>query len=81
MPHEILVVLQAVQGLTRGRTKACETEPVRPVSIDRVEAIKSYVNRQVWGILQFILFTGARPSEAISMRWCDIDAESVPATI
>lgn len=75
VPPEILVGLQSVQGLTRGRTKARETEPVRPVSIDHVDAMRPFVSRQIWGIIQFMLLTGARPGEAISMRWCDIDAE------
>jgi integrase len=27
----------------------------------------------MWGLIQFMLFTGCRPSEAVSLRWSEID--------
>lgn len=65
--------LQAIMGLKRGRCEARESEPVRPVSQESIDAIQPHVSRQVWAIVQMQLFTGARPGEILIMRPCDID--------
>ena len=65
--------LQAVVGLKRGRCAARDTLPVRPVPMEWVDALKPYVSRQVWAIIQLQLLTGARPGEILIMRRCDID--------
>lgn len=75
VPAEILVGLQAVAGLQAGRTAAREPEPVGPVPEDRIESLRPFLSRQVWGLIQFMKRTGARPGEAIRIRWCDIDAD------
>jgi integrase len=75
VPESTLRGLQTVAGLQAGRTAAKETAPVEPVSELRIHAVKPYVSRPVWGLIQFMLFTGARPGEAVRLRWCDIDAE------
>lgn len=71
----VLTALAAVQGLDYGRTEARETDPVRPVPELDFLAIEPNVSRQVWGLARFMKLTGARPSEAVLIRWCDIDAE------
>jgi len=73
VPPEVLAALVAVRGLGKGRSNARETEPVKPVPIDRVEAIQPYVKPLVWAMIQLQLFTGARPGEVIIMRGCDLD--------
>jgi len=73
VPASVLVGLQAVRDLERGRSDAREPDPVRPVPIERVDAIKPYVSRPVWGLIQFQLTTGARPGEALIARGCDIN--------
>lgn len=75
VPTSILVGLQAVNGLQAGRTAARETEPVGPVAELKIEAVKPFVSRQIWGLICFMRLTGARPGEAVRIRWCDIDAE------
>jgi len=65
--------LQAVAGLRRGRSSARETEPVKPVSVTDVMAVKPFVSRPVWGLIQVQLLTGCRPGEATVMRGCDLD--------
>jgi integrase len=65
--------LSAVPGLKRGRSEARDTGPVKPVPQQYVEAIASYVSRQVWAIIQLQLLTAARPGEILIMRPCDID--------
>lgn len=69
----IAQALTAVAGLKRGRTEARETEPVRPVSDEVVEAVRPFVSRQVWGLIQTQFLTGCRPHEACEMRGCDLD--------
>ena len=68
---EVYHALQAVSGLKRGRSKARETEPVRPVPDVHIEAIQPYVSRQVWAIIQLQLLTAARPGELVGLRPID----------
>lgn len=65
--------LTAVAGLRRGRCEARESEPVRPVPGPWIEAIRPYVSRQVWAMIQLQLLTGARAGEIVTMRPCDLD--------
>ena len=65
--------LQAVVGLRKGRSAARETEAVKPVGVEYVEASKPFLSRQVWAMIQVELFTGMRPGEICIMRACDIE--------
>lgn len=65
--------LQAVAGLRRGRSAARETRPVKPVSLQDVEAIRAHVSEQVWAMIQLQLLTGMRPGEVVTMRPMDIE--------
>ncbi|MEO2016293.1 MAG: site-specific integrase [Fuerstiella sp.] len=76
VPVSVLIGLQTVQGLEAGRTSARETDPVEPVAELDIIAVEPFVSRPVWGLIQFMLLTGARPGEAVRLRLCDIDAES-----
>src|SRR5262249_6831161 len=62
-----------VAGLQKGRTKAHEMEPVRPVKDQVVEATLPFLNRYVRGLVEFQRLTGCRPGEACIVRRCDID--------
>jgi len=72
VPPEVLTALETVPGLRAGRSDAKESKPVEPVSIDAVEAIRPFVGRQVWAMIQLQLLTGIRPGEATQMRGCDL---------
>jgi integrase len=65
--------LAAVPGLKRGRTTAREGEPVRPVPIEHVDAIRPFVSRQVAAIIDLQLLTAARQGELVIMRAIDLD--------
>jgi len=65
--------LQAVTGLRHRRSQARESEPVKPVPQERVDAVGPYVSRQVWAMIQLQLFTAARSGEIVIMRPCDVD--------
>ncbi len=70
--------LQAVAGLRSGRTTAGESKAIKPVPIELVNAIKPFVSRQVWAIIQLQILTGARGGELVILRPCDIDrAENI----
>jgi integrase len=73
VPPDVHHGLKAVSGLKRGRTEARETAPVRPVPDEQVDAVRPYVSRQVWAMIQLQRLTGMRPGEVIRMRTCDLD--------
>jgi len=73
IPPQVFQALQAVSGLHRGRTSAPESQPVKPVPMERVEATLKHANRYVAAMIQLQLYTGMRPSEVTIMRPCDID--------
>jgi integrase len=65
--------LSTVPGLRKGRSDARETEPTKPAMQEHIDAIKPYVSRHMWTIIQLQLLTAARPSEILKIRPCDID--------
>ncbi len=72
IPPSVYSALQAVTGLRYGRTQARETEPVRPVPDNSVEALRPYVAPQVAAMIQLQRLTGMRSCEVVIMRPCDI---------
>lgn len=54
----VLHALQAVRGLTRGRSAARETEPICPVPEAFVDAIKPHVTPQIWAMIELQRLTG-----------------------
>jgi integrase len=73
IPPSVHQALRTVPGLRRGRTDVRESEPVKPVPDAFIDAIKPYVSRQVWAIVELQRLTGMRPGEVCSMRSADID--------
>jgi integrase len=73
VPPSILLGLQAVKGLQKGRSGARESEPVKPVSRTFVDAVLPYLRPQVAAMVQLQSLTGMRPGEVVIMRPIDID--------
>jgi integrase len=73
VPAELFHRLSIVSGLLRGRCAARETDPVKPVAVEHVDAIRPWVPTQVWAMVQLQLLTGMRPAEVCMMRGCDIE--------
>jgi integrase len=73
VPESVHRALKAVPGLQQGRTEARETEPVKPVAEEYVEATLPFLLPPVRGMVQLQQFTGMRPGEVTSIRACDID--------
>ena len=73
VPPSVYHGLQAIAGLKQGRCEARETEPVRPVPDDYVDAIAPHVSRQVWAMVELQRLTGMRSGEVVIMRPRDLD--------
>ena len=65
--------LAALDGLRLGRSAARETEPIRPVLLEDVEATVAHLSRQVAAMVWLQWWSGMRPGEVVAMRPCDID--------
>ena len=55
--------LRAVRSLARGRSRASEAEPVKPVDDVHIDAIKRHVSPQIWAMVRLQRFSGMRPGE------------------
>ena len=73
VPGHVYHALQSLAGLRRGRTEARESDPVRPVPQEHINAVQPFVGRQVWAMIQLQLHTAARAGEIAILRPCDLD--------
>lgn len=73
VPAEVLVRLQAVEPLKRGRTRASEPAPVQPVSEDLVRATAAEAGGQLSAMIMLLWWTGMRVGELCIMRPADIE--------
>ena len=65
--------LFAVAGLAYGRSDARETEPIKPVADEHVDATLPFLTPVVRAMVKLQRLTGMRPCEVVQMRSCDID--------
>jgi integrase len=73
IPPSVFHGLQAVAGLSFGRTTARETDPVRPVPDLYVAVLLPFVTPHVAAMIKLQRLTGMRAAELVVMRPCDID--------
>jgi integrase len=73
VPPEVHHGLRTVSGLQKGRSTARETEPIKPVPKNYIDAIRPHVARQVWAMVELQRLTGMRPGEVVIMRTSDLD--------
>jgi len=73
VPASVYHGLMTLKGLVQGRSEARETSPVKPVPQEYIDAVKPYVSRQVWALIQLQLLTAARSGELVTLCPCDID--------
>ncbi len=73
IPPSVYEALRTVSGLRKGRSGAREKPPVKPVSEDVVMAVKQFVSRQAWAMIELQRLTGMRPGEVVIMRTCDLE--------
>lgn len=70
--------LRAVQPLRAGRSPALEAPPVKPIDDASMDAVKPFVARQVWAMIELQRLTGMRPGEVVRLNWADIDTSTTP---
>lgn len=75
IPSGVAQALDTVESLRQGRCGARETEPVKPVPTDEVNAVLPYVAAEVAAMIRLQLFTGMRPGEVVIMRGVDLDTK------
>jgi integrase len=63
----------AVEGLRRGRCKAPELEPIRPVPDEIVQKTLPHLPKMVADLVRFIRLSGCRPGEDCMLRPSDLD--------
>ncbi|MEO2046449.1 MAG: site-specific integrase, partial [Pirellulales bacterium] len=73
IPETTHRALAAVRNLKRGRSKAKETEPIRPVDEAVIDATLFELPEVVADMVRVQLLTGMRPGEVCKLRPCDID--------
>jgi hypothetical protein len=64
IPPSVFQGLTAVPGLQSGRSGAAESDPVRPVPVEDVEATIPFLSRQVAAMVRLQLLTGMRPGRS-----------------
>jgi len=70
---EVLRTIECVEPLCAGETEALEGRKVQPVDDTHVDAIKPFVSRQIWAIIEVQRHSAARGTEVLTMRPVDID--------
>jgi integrase len=69
----VLEGLRAVRGLEKARSRARETEAVKPVPLAWVEAVLPLVRPVVAAMIRLQLHSGMRPGEVVRLRVLDLD--------
>ncbi|MCA8943421.1 MAG: site-specific integrase, partial [Planctomycetes bacterium] len=73
IPASVSYALDAVEGLRTGEYGTREGREVHPVSEEVFRATLPFMGRQTRAICEVMWWTGARPSEILHLRPCDID--------
>jgi integrase len=73
VPARVLYRLKQVPGLKSGRSEARESKAVKPVADTYVDAVRPFLSRQLWTVIELQRLTGMRSGEALMMRTCDLD--------
>jgi integrase len=76
VPPGVYHGLQAVTGLAFGRTKARETDPIKPIPDLYIAVVLPFVSPQVAAMIKLQRLTGMRAGELVVTRPCDIDMTS-----
>ena len=73
IPATVHHALITVSGLKKGRSKAPESRPVKPVPREDVEVVLPHVSPQVKAMIELQSLSGMRPGEVTIMRTSDLD--------
>lgn len=73
IPRSAYYGLMSVGGLRRGRSKARETEPIKPIAEHWVRATMNYMPPTIAAMVEIQMLGGMRPGEICQMRAAEID--------
>jgi integrase len=73
IPGEVYQALRAVSSLAKGRSAARETDPIRPVDLETVEATLCRLSNTVADMVKSQLLLACRPSEICQLNAREID--------
>jgi integrase len=76
VPPSVLDGLRAVRPLAPGRSGVKEGTPVGPADPAAVEKALEFMPPVVLAVVRLLRLTGARPSEILTLRPCDLDRSS-----
>jgi integrase len=81
LPSDRWEALRAVRGLARGRTEAPEPIPRKPADPALFRATLPHLPPMLAAAARLIYLTGARPSEILRMRPCELDRSGAVWTL
>lgn len=73
IPVQVYQALMTVRGLSKGRSAARETEPIKPAPDAHYKATLPHLTSVVSAMVQFQRLTGCRPGDVCIVRPCDVD--------
>jgi integrase len=73
VPVAVHQALMTVPALSKGRSQARESKPVKPAPREHVEAILPFLSPPLQAMVELQLLTGMRPGEAVEFRMQDIE--------
>jgi len=73
VPPSLAHGLDSLKGLRKGRSRARESQKVRPVPDEHVNATLPFLPPQLVAMVEVQRNTRMRPGEVVAMRACDID--------
>jgi integrase len=76
IPSSVCQGLATVPGLQRGRSQARETDGVKPVDWQTVDATLPFLPRPVKAMVQILRFSNCRAEDVVAIRACDICMDS-----
>ncbi|MBA4188838.1 MAG: hypothetical protein C0467_12645 [Planctomycetaceae bacterium] len=73
IPGTVYHALRAVESLRRGTPGVRDTEAIKPVSLEAVEAALPHLTQTMRAMVRVQLLTGMRPGEVCQLRTADLD--------
>ena len=80
VPPSVLDALRSVKPVRRGKPGTRDCKKVEPVTRAQVDAVLPYLTKPLASVVELLWLTGARPSEILRLRPCDIDRSQLPWT-
>lgn len=73
LPIETYQRLATLEGLRKGFTLARESTTRHPITQEELDAVRACLPAPVMAALEIMFLSGARPSEILNLRPCDLD--------